>query len=422
MQNIIKINEAPSKDYLEMIFTKETATGRGLNNRFVMENLGDGTFKVTEGRIGITIGCHKPKSFIRPIMEWDALYSKKLSLGYSLFTTVKQDKKTIKKKGLSLDGQHFKALADKAVSTIVERLVGLANKVMEQEYTVKVENISDEMLEKGEELLKELACGYEKMSVPEFNNKLKVLYAVVPRRIDNLSKHLATRQIDFRDIVAREQELYDIVKSQVKGYSMEKSEDKTILDAYGLEWREVTDKEKEYLVKKLGNEGSRYIRAWKIKNHATEERFEEFCKSEKITEENGGIERLFHGSRSENFWSIITTGLTINPTGVVITGKMFGNGTYFAPDACKSMGYTDRSGSRWARGSSATGFLGVYKVAVGNAVSPSGVSKYNYSTLKSSGYHSVWCKRGGQIGLRMDEVVVYNDCQDTIEYLIEVGM
>ena len=53
-----ELMEAPS--YVEMTFVKETATGRGLNTQFVMENLYDGNFLVTDGRVGISVGRNKP--------------------------------------------------------------------------------------------------------------------------------------------------------------------------------------------------------------------------------------------------------------------------------------------------------------------------------------------------------------------------
>ncbi|MBO4847048.1 MAG: hypothetical protein J5525_12260 [Lachnospiraceae bacterium] len=413
---------APNESYLEMTFTKETATGRGLNNRLTMERLDSGLFQVTEGRIGITIGVHKPKVYTLPMEEWHDYYAKKITMGYTLFATEKTEAKKVVKNIASLNGIQFKPLEDKGVQNIIQRLIGFTNQLMEQQYTVKVENISDSMIERGRDILDDLALNYKDMSVAEFNNKLKVLFAVIPRRIDNLGKKLAKRNVDFQDIVANEQELFDVMVSQIKNLEIEKNNNnKTILEGYNLEWREVTPDEESWIRRKMGCEGSRYVRAWRITNKTTEDRFDAFCKKEGLTDKHG-IERLFHGSRSENFWSIITTGLTINPTGVVITGKMFGNGTYFAPDACKSMGYTDRTGSRWANGSSSTGFLGIYKVAVGNPASPQSAGSYTWQGLKKGGYHSVWCKRGGKIGLRMDEVVVYQDCQDTIEYLIEVGM
>ncbi len=412
----------PNREYLELTFTKETATGKGMNERFIMENTHDGNFQITSGRIGIKIGVHKPRVWKQIIEDWDKTYITCIERGYTLFSEKKLEDKVITQKTQGIDGKTFKPLLDKAVSRIIERLLNFSNHLMEEEYTIRVENVSDEMLGRGKEILDFLADNYKDLSVAEFNGKLKVLYAVIPRRIDNLSKKLAKRQQDFADIIASEQELYDVLVSQIRGNEVQTaSEGKTITEAYGLEMREVTEDEEKWIRKKLGSEGHRYVRAWRVVNLSTEERFNKFCEKMGFTSKNG-IERLFHGSRSENFWSIITTGLTINPKGVVITGKMFGNGTYFAPDACKSMGYTNRSGSRWANGSSNTGFLGIYKVAVGNPAAPSSAKAYNYASLSKQGYHSVWCKRGGQIGLRMDEVVVYQDCQDTIEYLVEVGM
>lgn len=411
---------APNKEYLELTFVAETVTGKGNNTQIVMENRGDGTFRVTDGRIGITIGRYKPRVYALPMSQWDTFYDSRIERGYILTKQKKMDKKVVTTKSSSLDGAYYKPLSDREVAEIIERLTSYVNQAIEDNFTVKVEDISDEMIDLGSSILKELATGMKTMSVAEFNGKLKTLYAAIPRRIDNLAKKLAARPGEFNDIVADEQELYDLMIAQVRDSNAEVTLQGTILDAKGLEWRVVTPEEEKMLKKRMGSESGRYVKAWRIINKATEKRFNDFCKRENLTEENG-ISHLFHGSRSENFWSIITNGLTINPTGVVITGKMFGNGTYFAPDACKSMGYTSRAGSRWANGTQNTGFLGVYKVATGNPCEPKNVSHYNYDSLKKDNKHCVWCKRGGQIGLRMDEVVVYQDCQDTVEYLIEVG-
>lgn len=48
---------------------------------------------------------------------------------------------------------------------------------------------------------------------------------------------------------------------------------------------------------------------------------------------------LWHGTRMANAVGILTTGLQINPVGVPTTGKMFGNGLYFANSSTKSAGY-----------------------------------------------------------------------------------
>ncbi|MFR1480267.1 MAG: hypothetical protein ACLSB9_33645 [Hydrogeniiclostridium mannosilyticum] len=94
---------------------------------------------------------------------------------------------------------------------------------------------------------------------------------------------------------------------------------------------------------------------------ATRKNFKAFCKGKgRITK------KLFwHGSRTENWWSILRTGLVLRPTNSVINGKMFGYGLYFAPRARKSVGYTSLRGSYWAGGHSNYGFMALYEVVYG---------------------------------------------------------
>lgn len=68
---------------------------------------------------------------------------------------------------------------------------------------------------------------------------------------------------------------------------------------------------------------------------------------------------LFHGSRLANFMGIFSTGLRIN-SGAVTTGKMFGNGLYFANCVSKSANYCFVS-------SNGTGIILVCRVSLGNS-------------------------------------------------------
>ena len=138
----------------------------------------------------------------------------------------------------------------------------------------------------------------------------------------------------------------------------------TILEAYGIELRPFTEDEKKEALKLLKGQANRFINGWRVINKQTETAFDQFCKEENLYVGNG-IDYLFHGSKSENWWSIINTGLKLNPTNVVITGKMFGHGIYFAPKAAKSAGYTSMQGAYWTKGTATTGFLAVYKIAYG---------------------------------------------------------
>lgn len=68
---------------------------------------------------------------------------------------------------------------------------------------------------------------------------------------------------------------------------------------------------------------------------------------------------LWHGTRVANAVGILSTGLRINPVGVPTTGKMFGNGLYFANASTKSAGYMGLYGT-------GKGLLFLCEVALGN--------------------------------------------------------
>lgn len=68
---------------------------------------------------------------------------------------------------------------------------------------------------------------------------------------------------------------------------------------------------------------------------------------------------LWHGTRMANAVGILTTGMRINPVGVPTTGKMFGNGLYFANASTKSAGYMGLT----QRG---VGMMFLCEVALGN--------------------------------------------------------
>ena len=409
----------PNHDFLELTFVGMTATGAGNNQQFTMENLGDGTFKATTSRVGIRVGLNKPKTFIVPMDEWDDVYAQKISRGFLLTKTKKMAKKIIKKSG------QYRALDDKDVEDIINFLLMAANQTVSQNYSVSIEDISDEMIEFGRNILKELAESQDTLSVAAFNAKLHQLYSAIPRRIDNLSKMDVHRQKEFKDKLSNEQELLDFMVAQIRSNgAADMSNNPTILDAYGMDWRRVTAEEENYIKNMLAGNRSQYLRAWRVSNHKTEDAFEKYCKNKNLTEENG-ITRLFHGSRTENFWSITTNGLYLNPSGVAINGKAFGHGLYFAPKAQKSLGYTSRLNSYWVNGSSDKGYLAIYKVATGTIYDVYGEklgTPDNYKQLqeKKPGADCLWAYAGKGYVVN-DEVIVYREDQCTIEYFIEMA-
>lgn len=133
---------------------------------------------------------------------------------------------------------------------------------------------------------------------------------------------------------------------------------------------------------------------------------------------------MFHGSRNENWWSIINTGLVLRPTNAVITGKMFGYGLYYAPNAKKSLGYTSLQGSYWAKGSAKTGFMALMEVAYGIPYDVYAFDKkyynFNFKELQKVLPGATCLHAHAGTMLKNDEIIVYKEDQCTIRYLIEL--
>lgn len=415
------MEDLKEKQYAKLVFVKQTATGHGLNQEMSVEENDDRkTATVTKGRVGIRIGREKPTRWTIPMSQWDMFLEQKKQQGYTVVSTKKMDAIKVVKKNETA------SIRDENVRQIVDALRSYTAQAMEENYTVKVENISDEMLSLGEEILSGLSTGYKEMSVARFNIELERLFTVIPRRIDKLSKLLAKDRKDFEEILEREQETFELMRDAVKQVTHEVQDD--FLQSYGLEWRPATVDEENEIKALMGSNSNRFHRAWRITNTQTQKKFDSFCRETNLTMENHGVERLFHGSKHENWWSIITNGLVIDPErfGASICGKAYGYGTYFAPDAVKSFGYTSIRGSKWAQGSSKCGYMGIYMVATGDKAHRypgtggcDNTLSYNKLQTIQPGALCTWaeCRYSGFL---MDEVIVYRDIQDTIEFLIEV--
>jgi hypothetical protein len=142
---------------------------------------------------------------------------------------------------------------------------------------------------------------------------------------------------------------------------------------------------------------------------------------------------LWHGTRLANAVGIISRGLCLNPTGVYTTGKMFGNGLYFANSSTKSANYMGIT-----RG---MGIMFLCEVALGNMYERSACE---YITELPSGKHSTKglgtqtpeesnielegtkVPIGKLVGsnvsssLNYDEFIVYDQTQVKLKYIVLV--
>jgi len=385
------------------------------------------TFKVEYGRVQ---GSKQTTSY--PISKWNSQINSKLKKGYKDVTDLKQDLV----EEVSTIETEYKPISNEEIKRIVERLQALAKDTINKNYTVTANTVTQTMVDKAQEQIEELANylsrhndrdTFDEENLADFNKMLIKLFGVIPRKMSKVKDYLAQEFADLHKILQREQNLLDTmssmvyVKPKVKE-NTEPQKDITILEELGLEFEEVTQDEITHIKKLMNESQDKFRRAWKVTNLKTQERYNKFVEQFNIKD----TKLLFHGSRSENFWSIIRTGLVLRPTNAVITGKMFGYGIYYAPKCKKSIGYTSLTNSYWAGGNSNIAYMALFEVAYGTPYNVySFNSKYyslNYNKLQDfqAGANCLHAHSSKGM-LQNDEIVIYKEEQTTIKYLIEIG-
>ena len=289
------------------------------NNKFYNCFPEGDTFRVEYGRVDSTVTTVR-----YPIRDWDKKIKEKLKKGYKDITDLKAD--LVSEATAKNPDENYKRIENDVIRKIVETLQSLAKETVRKNYTIAASAVTQAMVDKAQEVINELAT--IDTGVNAFNDKLLRLFEAIPRRMSHVNDYLATTKDEFAKIIQREQDLLDVLAGQVyvKPDVVETDDtnnaEQTILEELGLEFEEVNDEDVK-LIKKLMNESKdKFRNAWRVKNLKTQERFDKFVADNNIKD----TKLLFHGSRSENFWSIIKTGLVLRPTNVVLTGSMFGKG------------------------------------------------------------------------------------------------
>jgi poly [ADP-ribose] polymerase len=376
-------------------------------------------FRVEYGRVDAT----KTTRYY-PMSKWTSQINSKIKKGYQDVTDLKKD--LVQEISSANPESPYKEIENAAIRAIVEKLQAMARETIRKNYTVKASSVTQDMVDAAQKIIDALAN--TSSTVEEFNANLLKLFTVIPRKMGNVRDYLASKSDDFAQIISKEQDLLDVMRGQIyikqddEPVDTAEKKQQTILEELGLAMEEATADDVA-LIKTLMNESAgKFRKAWRVTNLKTQGRFDKFVADNNIKD----TRLLFHGSRSENFWSIIKTGLVLRPTNAVITGKMFGYGCYYAPKCAKSIGYTSLSGSYWAHGGNNTAYMALFDVAYGTPYDVYNFdSKYynlDYNRLQQFKPGANCLHAHADRGmLRNDEIVVYKEEQMTIKYLIEIG-
>lgn len=384
------------------------------NNKYYKQIPHGDTWTAEYGRVGSS-----PQRREYGMREWDKKYNEKFRKGYVDQTDLVEDLITVEKSSES----PYKEIDNKVIAEIVDRLQKMARKAISDNYNISSNKVTQAMVDEAQDIINSLM---DISDLKEFNDTLLKLFMTIPRKMSQVSEYLSQNMNEFPKIIAREQSLLDVMRGQVVSKVQEPEEetvekhDYTILEELGLEFSECDEKDISMIKSLLGESKNKFYRAWRVNNVKTDKKFQDFCEKEKIEDRR----MLWHGSRNENWWSIINTGLVLRPTNAVITGKMFGYGIYYAPKAQKSIGYTSLHGSYWAKGGDSSAFMAVMEVAYGKPFDvysfDSQYSSLTYEKLQNycNGANCTHAHAGSM--LRNDEIIVYKEEQCTIRYLVEI--
>lgn len=426
------------------------------NKYFNMYAQPDDTYMVIRGRVDVTEIIEGPY----PMSKWDTHYKDKTKANKKpkpytdqthLFSEV-----VVKKDAKGKKTSNFHSNRTAAVIDFVKNLQKYANQSIEENYTVSAANVTKKQVDLAQETLNNISAMVKKgADTNAINEKLLELYQIIPRKMKRVQEHLLLENNDEKsyagnkiktpedlkkaqDQIAEEQDTLDVMRGQVAIEEQEKKdgidtpkekEEYDLLHAMKLEVEDCTEDEIK-LIKKMLDQNARsdheknahlFKRAFKVKNQASDEKFEKFLAKAK----NKKKELLFHGSRNENWWSIFQQGLVLRPA-AKRTGSMFGSqASYFADKAQKSINYSSYSGAvrSYVGGSSNKAILAIYDVHLGDQYEitrhKSEHCDLDEAKIKKLNCDSVFAKGG--YDLVNNEFIVYNEAQSAIRYLVEIG-
>lgn len=377
-----------------------------------MTQVSDTEFTVEYGRV------ESSKATARyPMSKWSSIKRSKIRKGYRDITglkTVSVVEKTVSK---NID------LGDARVNTFMDFLQSSALHSIGSNYSVTYHDVTLQQVNEAQkqlDILADMASTDGGLNINLFNDALIELYMIIPRRMTNVRNHLASNKSEALVKISSEQDTLDSMKGQVTMNAPKENivEAESILDKMGIAISPVEDTDELDRIFSMNNyDGVKIHNVFKITNHNTQKIFDAAVGSSN----NKTTKLLWHGSRNENWISILQSGLLLRPSNAIITGKMFGYGTYFAPSFGKSVGYTSLKGSYWTSGNANKGVMALYDVHYGNPyIVYSSQPGMTYDKLRKYGeYDSVHAKAGRV--LRNDEIIVYREPQTTISYMVEIS-
>lgn len=305
------------------------------NNKYyrMLEN-GDGTWTAEYGREGAN-----PRRCTYSMGLWDRKYREQVNKGYTDITDLKK---------VSEGGSLIIDTGYSAADALLRLLVDRSRMAVAANYQVSADAVTQQQIDHVQVLLDNYAAQANTQDIRALNKLLEEVFTVLPRKMGRVADYVLPKDADQEKITAilqREQDTLEAMRSSVVVVTGG-PDDLNILDMLQLTITPdntiVTLPVASYSKPKQGFVIEAPWYTAKFQDHVQQA-------------DNDTVKVLVHGSRVENWLSILKSGLLIRPAGAVTSGSRFGNGIYFADTVKKSLSYADRPA-----------IIGVYEVHVGS--------------------------------------------------------
>lgn len=368
--------------------------------------------KATYGRMGVAKGqLFGERSFMYPISMFWPKYYEKLSKGYVDRSELYLDREKLKRP-LNVINKKDDSEAGPS-QELFQSLMKLAKRAVEKE-KVQVP-ITPAILKRTEELINLMR---KADSVERFNEYLLELIAVLQRPVrtgdgSGVREIMAQSERDFARIIQREDDLFKAMEGSAAG----NGSNNMPADSFGqhdIEVYEATEKQRDEVLRQLSDSLKPKVRKiYRVIPRKQKESFDQYLKDHNIRT----VKQFWHGSRNQNWLSIILNSLKLNPD-AIITGKMYGHGIYFAPSSLKSWNYTSYNGTSWAKGTEDIAYMGLYATAYGISKDVNTWdSSVDYKMLvKDAGANCLHAHEGY---LKNDEIVFYDENAVVLNYIVQ---
>ena len=412
--NNIDLKPSTYEDAYLTCINPDTRGGRGNYKFYRLSQRPDGLVTARYGRIGQHGGFGSEREIKDPMPSWmfEIRKAEKMTKGYVDRTS------TFCQGSAHVVGEEtpIETVAD----NLYQRLLSFAQHRVSSSL-MKGTVVTTTQVDDCQKLLNRLGrC----RKVESFNERLLDIMSISPRSVASVAAEMARTSNDFGRIIDREESLLAAMRAVASDADAPKKAARDGFIAKGINWNELVGEELAralaHVPSKLRNKVSR---VYSIDPEGQRKRFASYLEKRGMDESD--VRLMWHGSRNENWCSIVASSLILNPN-AQITGKMFGYGIYFGYDnndggAYKSWNYTSAYGSYWAHGNSNTAFMGLYECAYGKPHHPNKVNSFSKTWLDSNGFDCVHA-RGGDCGLYHDEVVFYDEAAVCLKYLYEFSV